>query len=152
MKRHILAGKVTKSTNLDLLWDSNDLYRQYTKGNFKTNVRALFNAIEKYQERAYRDNSAMEEDLTTYPRPSTDLSGGPIWDGSFLAQYLLMRDVARGLHQDMCPKDFWQYRDAYKEFSLSKFRREMYREKTSANERSYWLNKQETMKKNVRHH
>lgn len=145
LKRDIIAGKVTKSTNIDSLWESSVLYKQYKKGNFKTNVRALLNSVEKYQERASRDHSAMKQDFKNFPRPSTTSSGEPIWDGS-LAQSMLKRDVATGLHQDMSPKDFWKYREAYQEFTFAKFRKAMYKEKTSANERSYWLNKQQSKK------
>jgi hypothetical protein len=140
LKRDIINGRVTKSTDIDSLWESSVLYQQYSKNNFKANFRSLLASIEKYQERAERDNAALEHDRRLHPRGTTTSNGEPFWDGS-LAQSLLKRDVANGLHQEMQPRDLWTSRDAYQSFALETFKKHMYKEKTSANEKSYWLNK-----------
>jgi hypothetical protein len=141
LKRDILNGKITQSTNLDKLWQSSVLYKRFPLQNFKTNVKSLLKSVEKYQERAIRDDQALEHDMHIHPPVATKTSGEPLlWDGS-LAQTQLKSDVANGFHQDMTPKELWMSRRSYQLFTLPKFRQHMYKEKTSLFEKSYWLNK-----------
>jgi hypothetical protein len=145
LRNTIIQGLVTKSTPLEEVLRLNSEFSNYPKANFKRNLKALLESIDKDQQRANSDAAAVEHDLALHPRAELTTRNLPFWDGS-RAQELLKIDIANGLHLRMTPKEFWRSNEEYKIFPLQNFRNAIYQEVRSKKAKSYWSSKKSKQK------
>ena len=80
----------------------------------------------QFKKWANYDEKALQADRLVYPIKDKDIRGEPRWEGS-QAQALLKEDVANKIHENMEPKELRQMagREAYQQFSLTKFRKHL---------------------------
>jgi hypothetical protein len=146
LRNAIIQGLVTKSTPLEEVLQMNSAFSNYPKANFKRNLKALLESIDKDQERANSDAAAVEHDLAQHPRAEHTTRNLPFWDGS-RAQELLKIDIANGVHLQMTKKEFWMSKEEYQLFPLPNFRNAIYQEVRSKKAKSYWSSKKKLMQK-----
>jgi hypothetical protein len=145
LKNDIMCHIVTKDSDPYTVWNSNPLYRQYKKTNFRSNLKNLIIAVDKKEKRAIMDDHAVSCERMLHPRPELTTRGYPFWDTS-PASMFLKEDIRHDVHKTMSIEEFWNWREAYKEFPLGIFRKHIQQESSSRLQKTYWLKKKEKKK------
>ena len=98
------------------------------KETFKRRLYALRQQMKKYEYYAFVDNASYAHDAAYWEKnPKDNDDAEPRWDGSE-AQRIVREAVTAGTHQLDPPKIYHQSHDAFKIFSLKKFRQHLHQE------------------------
>jgi hypothetical protein len=141
----ILAGDVTSDSIWHEVYDSNPLYQQYPRKNFRINLKNLIKALDKLETRAENDDLAFLYERIIHPRPPVTVKGYPFWDTS-PASTFLRDDIKHDVHLTMSTDEFWQWREAYQQFPREIFKKHIFQEINSRSGKTFWL-KQKDKKK-----
>ena len=135
LRQDIIDGKVTDDMNPEDVYNSRDEYKRFELQNFKTNFKNL-------KESVYTAYEAMGEDCEIYGHDiallkiirANDPPRKVPWHKSE-AKLLLEKDIDDGKHvaimdngKKITPKELYQTRLQYREFSLAVFRDHIYQE------------------------
>jgi hypothetical protein len=143
--QEIFEGKVTENSNPDIVYNSNEEYKRYKKGNFKSNLKSLLKSLYNKEERSQFDAAAIVHDTALFPRRALTTRGYPFWDTSE-AKVLLVKDVDDGLDLQFEPKDLWLSQEAYQIFPFDVFKKHIHQERSRRTQSSYWHRKKRTDK------
>ena len=112
------------------------IYKKFKFKNFQNNLRRLRLAIWKQQRRAFYDTTFYYNDMMA-DRPPAPPTREEHWNTS-RAKDLLEEDIDAGNHKQMKPKELWQTRAEYQEFSLDVFRDHIYQAVKARTKKAYW--------------
>jgi hypothetical protein len=126
LRSGILSGEITPQMKPQEIWNLHpEVHGAWGYANWSNNLRTLRSAIE-------RDRSRMQQDALAYGQTiaivsALPRSNEPVWSLS-AAPALLKKDVDDNKHKELKPKELWQSRQEYQEFSLEEFRPHIYQE------------------------
>jgi hypothetical protein len=123
----------------DEIYNSDPLFKQYKKENFKTNYRNLIAKIQLERSCVEFDQQALDNEKQKLPRNSRTERGYKFWDGHE-AQRLMKEDV-KEKRTKMKPKDLRETREEYQEFPLHVLRQHKYQAERAEKEGVYWQKK-----------
>ena len=95
--------------------------------NFGTRLRSLKLIVSEGKKRAVTDAKHFEAYRQVHPRPATDRRGDPFWDGS-QAQEMLNVDMNNNKHKTMTPRQLYDSKELYQQWSLEVFRGHIHQE------------------------
>jgi hypothetical protein len=144
----ILDGTVTEASDLDEVYELSDEFEKFNKAKFKRNAKALLDALDKKEERALFDSTAVAHDRMLHPRPELTSGGYPFWDTSE-AKELLTSDIENGVDKTMTSRELWHSREAYKQFPRDIFIKHIHQERKSIAQRELNLLNKKKKKKNI---
>jgi hypothetical protein len=96
LREDIIDGTVKPSDGPSAVWASREIYQQYNKTKFSTNLRNLCLAIVRDQAWAVSDKAAVDNDLQLHLPAAVSHRGYPHWDGSD-AERFLKQDMKEGM-------------------------------------------------------
>ena len=147
-KRHLQARLDNPNDDIhqmlpEEVYKSCELYHEYKKANFKSNLRRLKAATQKKNAHIEFDRQAVDK---LPKRPMVTNAGHPFWDGSD-AQRILKLGLLNGEYQGMKPMDVYNQNNKFKKFPLHIFRNHFYKAQASKKSSAYWQMRQK-LKKN----
>lgn len=138
----ILCGDVTIDSIWSEVYDSNPLYQEYPRKNFRGNMKNLINSLAKKEKRAEDDDEAYVYERIIHPRPPVTVKGYPFWDTAPASKFL-KEDIKHDVHLTMSFDEFWLWREDYQQFPLAIFKKHIHQEVNSRRGKSYWLKKKQ---------
>ena len=129
----------------EAVYQSCDLYHEYKKANFKSNLRKLRTATENRNANIEFDRQAVAK---LPKRPLLTNAGYPFWDGSE-AQRILKLGLLNGEYQSLKPRQVYNENEEFRKFPLHVFRNHFYKAQTSQKSSAYWQMRQKSKKKNA---
>ena len=129
LKQDIIQLEVTDASDPEEVYKMHPEYSQFEYSNFKTNLANLIEKVLSDFERMRTDCEFFGHDLAVLAvyRENHPLERTP-WHKSE-AKPLLEQDMNLGKHLTMTPKELFQTRIQYREFSLEEFRKHIHQEK-----------------------
>ena len=103
-------------------------YLEMDATTFANRLRSVRKQVYEKEARAAEDADAYAHDRQLYPIMEVNAQGLRRWHGS-QAHKQLIQDMDNNLHITMKPGELYNTREAYKQFSLDKFREHIYQEK-----------------------
>lgn len=131
LKQDIITLEVTDQSDPAEVYKMHPEYSEFEYQNFRTNMSNLIEKILSEFERMRTDCEYFGHDLALLAvyREDNPLPRTP-WHKSE-AKPLLDKDMEEGKHLTMKPKELFQTRIQYREFSLEEFRKRIHQEKLS---------------------
>lgn len=147
LKQAIIDGEVTEDVNPEELFNSRDEYKQYELANFKSNLKNLMKAIYSDMDRMANDRKYYEHDIVLLRAMRAHLPPRRTpWHKSE-AKPLLENDIANGKHKTHKPKELYESKAAYREFTLAEFRDHIYQTRDKIEKQGMrWEKKKKRMK------
>lgn len=128
----IVSGAVPHSWSARKVFESQPDYQAYKFDLFKRNLKTLREKVEKDFDRKQADVDWMNQDLTVLGEGAIEtpyLSPDTNFWHRHDARYLLSEDINSKVHEMLAPKDLYQTKQAYQDFSPTVFRRHIYQER-----------------------
>lgn len=123
--------------DVDQIYISDPLFKQYKIENFRTNYRNLVAKIDLERYAVEFDQQAYNKEIEKFVRNDRTKRGYKFWDGDE-AQRLMKEDAKHKRTEGLKPQDLWESREAYKAFPLDVFRGHIYQEERRQKEKAYW--------------
>jgi hypothetical protein len=139
--QRILEGEISETSDPENVYQSDPEFQQYSRRNFRTNLKNLIASVGKRLANAEFDDLALVHDQTFFPRANLTNGGYPFWDTSD-AKRLLTSDIDNRLDEIMENEDLWRSRPEYMIFPLQIFSKHIHQERTSRTQSSYWHNRE----------
>jgi hypothetical protein len=139
--QEIVAGRLPSTLPPSKVQLLDPDYAKVPKQNFANNLRDLRKRLKDHQEWADKDAAALAKDRELHP-----IEFGGRWPGSS-AERCLKDAIEEGKHLRMKPKDLYNDKDEYKDFTLDQFRKHIDQEVRSLRDSLYWLVLKEEKKK-----
>lgn len=128
LKEDIIMGFVRESSDPEEVYKMHEAYKQHKYKNFKTNLKNLLTNTRENYERMADDCDCYGHDIALLAQLRANEPPRPVpWHLS-AAKNLLCADIGIGKHLTMKPKELYQDRPEYREFSLKVFRKHIYQE------------------------
>ena len=124
LRNDIIAGIVTKEMSPKSVYTMRPCYSKYKYTNFRNNLLSLRKAVERDLGRAEVDEQAYLHDKALF-----GMTADGSWNRSE-AYKLLKDDIQKGKLEGKLPKQVYNSRLEYQDYSLQKFRRQIYHEQT----------------------
>jgi hypothetical protein len=129
--------------DIQAIYDSDPLFKQYKFANFKTNFGTLQKKVELEKTAIKFDQVAFDKEKEKFARPALTQRGHKFWNGH-AAQDLMALDV-KEKNTDMKPSELQKTRPEYGEFPLAVLRQHKYQEERKQRESVYWQKKRNDM-------
>jgi hypothetical protein len=129
LREDIISGNVTDDMEAEDVYQSNEEYKKFSFANFKTNMANLKDVIYTNVERMEEDCALYGHDIALIELIRQHEPAPPQvpWHKSE-ARQLLVKDIERGKHSLMAPRELYQERIEYRAYSLVVFRNHIYQE------------------------
>ena len=131
LRQAIIEGNIPSTMPFEEVYEMCDLFKEYPRENFKTNLKNLREAIAKDYDRMAEDAEAYGHDVELRDilrqRNPPRLPPYPNWH-THEARHLLQADIATEKHKAMKPKDLYLTQTKYQDFPLDVFRDHIYQE------------------------
>lgn len=119
-------------------WHKRPEYKEMELNLWKSRFNGMRKIVREGKERASSDAIDLSNDRKIHPRPQVNERGTPLWIGSD-AEVLLGIDIDDGKHKEMEPKQLYESRQQYQDFTLQEFRRHIYQEEQTRKWRKQWV-------------
>lgn len=126
LKKYILDGVVSDDMSPDEVYKMHEGFRKFNIVNFKQNLLNLRRTIARKKQQVIVGNVAFErfKNSAESSKGTNHVKQVP-WNSSE-AKKLLVSDIDADRHIHKTPKEIWQSRPQYQEFTLDKFRNYYY--------------------------
>ena len=125
MKMDVAKNRITDDMTLEQAQALRAMYGSMKAEVFKSCLEGMKQIVAKAKERAASDHAAYLHDRQIRPKPACEKNGEPSWDGHE-AKKLLAVDLEDDKLKKLSPKELWETRSQYKEFTLKTFRGHIY--------------------------
>jgi len=134
---HPTHWKTLQQMTVEEIWESDELFQQYSLEEFTTYNENMINLTNKKKNRIESVEAAFRRDMLKVERSEKTSKGVYKWH-KHIASELLKEDVRNGTADSMEPKKLWKLRIQYRDFPLSIFRLHIYQEKYKQLAAPYW--------------
>ena len=124
LRNDIISGIVTKEMSAKSIYMMRPCYSKFKYKNFRTNLRSLRKLVERDFVRAEVDEQAYLHDKALF-----GITADGAWHRSDACK-LLKDDILKGKLEGKKPKEVYESRAEYQEYSLQKLRSQVYHEHT----------------------